>query len=211
MLYSCVTRDIRLPARYKWGLGYSSMWRSVDWQLITDVSEQPIGPFFRGQFYLAQVLNKTVDVLSSRFCVISAGGVQMCRTPWMGDQPVSIHRTAEKKGRRTCKQTPSPRALIVEVRTHLKWCGTCQVVRYKEGARKCKSYFPVRTGMTSFHSTVSRSRFRKISWNTQTNSLKYGERFQMSLEMSREFPPYPHQSAILEWCLWSTNYFFVLL
>jgi hypothetical protein len=92
------------------------MLRSVDWQLVTDVSGHPIGPNFRVQeFYLAQVLNNTVDVLSSRFCVISAGGVQMCRTPWMGDQPVSIHRTAQKKGRRTCNQTLSTRSLIVEV------------------------------------------------------------------------------------------------
>ena len=88
---------------------------------VTNVSGQPIGPIFKGQeFYLAQVLNNTVDVLFSRFSVISAGGVQMCRTPWMGDQPFSIHRTAEKKGRRTCNQSRCPRALIVEVRTHLK-------------------------------------------------------------------------------------------
>jgi hypothetical protein len=87
---------------------------------VTDVSGQPIGPIFTGQeFYLAQVLNNTAVVLFRWFSVISAGGVQMCRTPWMGDQPFSVHRTAEKKGRRTCNQTSSPRALIVEVRTHL--------------------------------------------------------------------------------------------
>jgi len=44
------------------------MLHSIDWQLVTDVSGQPFGPIFRGQeFYLAQVLNNTVDVLSSRF------------------------------------------------------------------------------------------------------------------------------------------------
>jgi len=82
MLYSYATRDIRLLARCKLGIRSSSMLRIVYWQLVTDVSGQSIGPILRDQeFYLAQVLNNAVDVLCSRFSVISAGGVQMCRTP----------------------------------------------------------------------------------------------------------------------------------
>jgi hypothetical protein len=164
-----------LLVRCKWGLRSSSMLRSVDWQLVTDVSGRPIGPIFRGQeFYLAQVLNNTVDVCFSQFSVISTGGVQMYWTPWMGDQPSSIHRTAAKKGRHTCNQTCSPRALIVEVRMHLKWHGTCQVVRYKEVARKCKRYFPSRSCMT-FHSIVPDhgcTRYRGIHKRTVSNAAK---------------------------------------
>ena len=44
MLYSCVTRDLRLPARSKWGLRSSEMLPSIYWQLVTDVSVQHIGP-----------------------------------------------------------------------------------------------------------------------------------------------------------------------
>jgi hypothetical protein len=136
--------------------------------------------------YLAQVLNNTAGVFFSWFSVISASDVQMRRTP------VSIRRTAEKKDRRrTCNQTRFSRALIVEVHTHLKECSAYRVVLCKEGARKRKSFSPSRTDMTSLHSIVSRSRFREIPWNTQMNILKYRGRFQISLEMTREFLPTP--------------------
>ena len=42
-------RDIRLAQWYKWDLRSSGMLISVGWQLITDVSPQPIGHFFKGQ------------------------------------------------------------------------------------------------------------------------------------------------------------------
>ena len=44
-------RGFRLPPRWKWDLPSCGILWSVDWQLHTDVSGQPIGPIFKGQVF----------------------------------------------------------------------------------------------------------------------------------------------------------------
>ena len=51
-----IMRDFRLPPRCKRDLRSSGILRGVDWQLVTDVSVQPIGPIFKGQ--AVQVLTR---------------------------------------------------------------------------------------------------------------------------------------------------------
>jgi len=41
--------DFRLLPLYKWDIRSSGMLLSIDWQLVTDVSEPPIGSFFKDQ------------------------------------------------------------------------------------------------------------------------------------------------------------------
>jgi len=40
--------DFSLPSRCSWGLCASRMLRGVAWQLVTDVSGQPVGPLLKG-------------------------------------------------------------------------------------------------------------------------------------------------------------------
>jgi hypothetical protein len=42
-------RDIRLPPQCEWDLPYFGIELSVEWFFRIDVSEQPIGPVFKGQ------------------------------------------------------------------------------------------------------------------------------------------------------------------
>jgi hypothetical protein len=42
-------RGLRLPLLCECGLRSYGVWGSVDWNLFTNVSGQPIGPIFKGQ------------------------------------------------------------------------------------------------------------------------------------------------------------------
>lgn len=44
-----LTPDLRFPPSFQWCLCSSEMLRSVDWQLVIDVSEQPIRIIFEGK------------------------------------------------------------------------------------------------------------------------------------------------------------------
>jgi hypothetical protein len=58
-----ILRDFRLPPPCSWGLRSSGMLRSVDWQLVTEVSGQPIGPIFRTEPKGYRVTSQTSEDL----------------------------------------------------------------------------------------------------------------------------------------------------
>ena len=57
-------RDFRLPSQYSWVLHSSGMLRSVNWQLVTDISGQIINPIFKGQAIHSLTLEDGTDNLS---------------------------------------------------------------------------------------------------------------------------------------------------
>jgi len=65
---SQILRYFRLPQRYRWDLRSSGVLRSEEWQFLTDVSEQPIGPICKGQDFLT-LANGTTG-FTSLLCAI---------------------------------------------------------------------------------------------------------------------------------------------